>query len=76
MPIYEYVCEKCGNEFEELVFGADLPFCPECGRKTARRLMSRPARHRDGSGGEERARPGSAGGCGGCSGGNCAGCGH
>ncbi|MDR1659125.1 MAG: zinc ribbon domain-containing protein [Desulfovibrio sp.] len=76
MPIYEYLCEKCGNEFEELVFGEDVPSCPQCGKKTTRRLMSRPARYRDGSSGGEGVSSGSSGRCGGCSGGNCASCGH
>ena len=32
MPIYEYICRKCGNEFEVLVFNKDeKPECPECG---------------------------------------------
>lgn len=31
MPIYEYVCEACGHEFEKLVkVNAALPDCPEC----------------------------------------------
>ena len=31
MPIYEYTCTKCGKDFEELVFGDDLPARPHCG---------------------------------------------
>jgi putative FmdB family regulatory protein len=30
MPVYEYVCRKCGHEFEELVFGAEKLDCPKC----------------------------------------------
>lgn len=30
MPVYEYVCRKCGHEFEELVFGSEQPSCPQC----------------------------------------------
>jgi putative FmdB family regulatory protein len=30
MPIFEYVCEKCGHEFEALVFGAQKAECPKC----------------------------------------------
>ena len=34
MPIYEYVCKKCGKEFEVLVFNKDeKPECPACGAK-------------------------------------------
>ena len=29
MPIYEYICDNCNNEFEALVFGGDTPECPE-----------------------------------------------
>ena len=40
MPIYEYVCVKCGNEFELLVFKNDVPECPKCGAKDPQRKMS------------------------------------
>ncbi len=32
MPIYEYLCNACANEFEKLVFAGDTPdiTCPEC----------------------------------------------
>ncbi len=40
MPIYEYVCEKCGNEFELIVFRNEEPPCPECGEKNPTRKMS------------------------------------
>ena len=37
MPTYEYVCEKCGHEFEKIqsIAAAPLKVCPEdlCGRK-------------------------------------------
>lgn len=32
MPIYEFVCDKCHADFEELVFGGDDDVeCPSCG---------------------------------------------
>lgn len=41
MPIYEYKCDKCGNEFEELVIMAeDEPACPACGQEHCKRLLS------------------------------------
>lgn len=40
MPIYEYFCEKCGNEFEMLVFRDDKPVCPACGDKGPTKKMS------------------------------------
>ncbi len=41
MPIYEYICADCENEFEELVFSRDeTPPCPKCGSKNVTKLMS------------------------------------
>jgi len=43
MPIYEYICEKCGSVFEELesVTNRDkLHECPACGAKKGRRIVS------------------------------------
>ncbi len=45
MPIYEYVCRKCGHEFEVLVRGEEKPACPACGRGNLARQMSVPAAH-------------------------------
>ncbi len=47
MPIYEYACEKCSIEFEELLNSSekDTYFewhpCPNCGEKAARIQMSK-----------------------------------
>lgn len=30
MPIYEYACKHCGNEFETLVRSGSTPDCPSC----------------------------------------------
>jgi putative FmdB family regulatory protein len=30
MPIFEYVCNSCGNEFEAIVRSSENPQCPEC----------------------------------------------
>jgi putative FmdB family regulatory protein len=43
MPIYEYVCKKCGKQFEELVRVSGKPIrvaCPACGAKKTERVMS------------------------------------
>ena len=43
MPIYEFICPKCGQGFEEIVFASDegKPFpCPSCGNKKTEKLMS------------------------------------
>lgn len=76
MPIYEYSCDKCGHEFEELVFDDAAPVCPHCGSHETRKLMSRCAHCTGGDGGEYAAPSSGGGGCAGCSGGNCASCGH
>ncbi len=75
MPLYEYVCQSCGRQFEELASASesDAPrTCPLCGTGTARRVLSAPV-VRAGSGdlgGLGRAMaPSSGGGCGGGSGG-------
>lgn len=78
MPIYEYQCDKCCKEFEELVFGDDCPPCPHCGSNETHKMMSCCVHHGSSNGGGEdySAPPSSGGGCAGCSGGNCASCGH
>ncbi len=70
MPIYEYVCGKCGEEFEALVFGKDKPACPKCDGRRLRRKMSTFA-HKGSDGKMVGAK---GGGCSGCSSGNCSSC--
>lgn len=70
MPTFEFHCEDCGREFEELVLRRDEAIeCPDCGSARARKLMSRFAVT-----GESRK---ASGGCGTCrpAAGKCAGCG-
>ena len=39
MPIYEYGCEACGNEFELMQkVGAEAPQCPKCAAATQKRI--------------------------------------
>ena len=40
MPIYEYSCGECGDDFELLVFKSDEPACPKCGSKDLQKKMS------------------------------------
>lgn len=40
MPIYEYLCEKCGKEFELIVFKEEDVVCPECGNRDLKKKMS------------------------------------
>jgi putative FmdB family regulatory protein len=41
MPTYEYVCDACDHEFEELQGFSDDPLtkCPKCKKKKLRRLF-------------------------------------
>lgn len=40
MPIHRYLCAECGNDFEELVFGAEVPCCPACGDPRPEKQLS------------------------------------
>lgn len=40
MPIYEYECRSCGNQFELLVLTGTVPACPECKGRELERLLS------------------------------------
>ena len=79
MPIYEYTCNECRKQFEELIFKEGQAVgCPACGSDRTQKLMST-CRTRFGGGngaadvGSSRSS-GSGGGCAGCSGGNCSSC--
>src|SRR4051794_35232920 len=44
VPIYEFVCEACGERFEELVdTGTEQTACRACGTPGAKRVLSVPA---------------------------------
>ena len=51
MPIYEYKCMKCGNEFEAMQKFSDSPLkkCPSCSG-VVKRLISRSSFQLKGSG--------------------------
>jgi len=40
MPVYAYQCENCGVQFEKQQSFSDQPLlrCPECGKKTLRKV--------------------------------------
>lgn len=74
MPIYEYECRDCRQQFEYLVRGEDTPICPGCGSKSLDKQMSAPAAPQMAAGqgaacslprGDRPCAPG-GGGCGGC----------
>mgnify|MGYP003574504155 CR=1 FL=1 len=42
MPLYEFECEQCGNQFEELKSSTDTssPECPSCHQTKTKKLVS------------------------------------
>ena len=40
MPLYEYTCEECGNQSEQLVTNGAKPNCPDCGSPKLTKLFS------------------------------------
>jgi putative FmdB family regulatory protein len=52
VPIYEFICQSCGNEFEQIRSFSDssMPECAKCGSSEVVRRMGRPAIHFKGSG--------------------------
>lgn len=71
MPIYEYVCTKCGRKLEVLQGmgeGSDGLVCGACGDKTLTKVFSLPNIGKGGG----AAAPAPTGGCStGCCGGSC-----
>jgi len=41
MPTYEYICKKCGHEFEQFqsITAAALRKCPVCSKRELKRLL-------------------------------------
>jgi len=40
MPIYEYECRKCGEQFELLVLSSTVAACPACENQDLEQLLS------------------------------------
>jgi putative FmdB family regulatory protein len=42
MPIYEFKCDQCAHQFEQIVLSADepAPECPQCSGKDVSKLIS------------------------------------
>ncbi len=71
MPIYEYRCMECEEEFETLVLGsAEDIKCPKCSSPNLKRLMSACGFKSDG----EFTSSSGPSACASCSGGNCSTC--
>jgi len=51
MPLYEYLCQNCGHQFERIQKFSDAPIaeCPKCGGPV-QKLVSSPAFHLKGTG--------------------------
>jgi len=66
MPIFEYRCKKCEDEFEALVLGRENVECPSChGRKLEKLLSTFAAFSGSGSSRMEAlSAPGACGTCG------------
>ncbi|HXX56734.1 MAG TPA: zinc ribbon domain-containing protein [Thermodesulfovibrionales bacterium] len=67
MPIFEYRCNGCGEDFEKLVFGNQAVRCPKCDSGDIKKKFST-----FGMSGVEHA--GSSSGCSSCSSGSCSSC--
>ena len=63
MPIYEYRCSSCGNEFERLVRASDTLECPSCQGHELDKKLSVFATAASG-GASAEALPSACGGCG------------
>jgi len=76
MPIYEFRCMKCNNEFEHLVFNSnESVICPGCNEDKVKRVMSA-CRYKSSGGGSYTPSSPSSGssGCSGCSSSDCSTC--
>jgi putative FmdB family regulatory protein len=54
MPLFEFVCQSCGKQFEEIVRSSSIPRCPDCESTSLRKLISAFA---VGSGGSRTSSP-------------------
>ena len=77
MPIYEFECCDCSEQFEKLVFRSDEQVtCPKCSSAGVRKQMSVCGFKSGGEKGSASSRMGSASGhsCSSCGGGSCSTC--
>jgi putative FmdB family regulatory protein len=66
MPLYEYACKTCANEFEALVRSSETPECPACHGTALERRLSVFAAHTSGAPGRMTSPSPSSGPCGSC----------
>lgn len=76
MPIYEFHCDECGEDFECLIMGSDIAECTCCKSRNVNRLMSACGFVSKGGGGETVSRSAGTSSCSGCAATSCSSCGH
>jgi putative FmdB family regulatory protein len=64
MPIYEYACRDCRDEFELLIRGDETPECPSCHGGDVERVPSVAAAHAKSGGSSLPMASMPSGGCG------------
>lgn len=76
MPIYEYRCNRCSKDFEELILSKNEEvFCPKCGTpEVARKLSVCSIRTGGSSGVDLPSSPSAGSACSGCAATSCATC--
>lgn len=55
MPMFEFRCRECGQQFEEIVRGEKIPSCPACESEEVTKLISAFAVGRGGRASSRRA---------------------
>jgi putative FmdB family regulatory protein len=40
MPLFDFICKKCGTQSELLVRNGETPRCPKCGSKQLERQLA------------------------------------
>ena len=43
MPIYDFICDDCQSEFEDIMVQSELPICPSCGGVNVTKKVSIPS---------------------------------
>ncbi len=43
MPIYDFTCEVCEKDFEDIVIQSEMPHCPHCGADKVHKKVSAPS---------------------------------
>ena len=66
MPLYEYACRTCANQFEALVRASETPECPACHGTALERRLSVFAAHTGGAPARKAFPSPSLGPCGTC----------